>query len=64
MAVHTTTAVPLARPRRGRLTLGSAKRTIAHFAQSIHDVLDGSSFEPGRHSLTRVQSPSERQTPR
>ena len=63
MTVHVATA-PLARPRRAGLILAAARRATVHLARSIHDVWDGSSFEPGRHSLTRVQSPSERQAPR
>ena len=63
MAVHTTTA-PLARPARRRPALGAARRTAVRILKSIHSLWDGSSFEPGRHSLTQVQSPSERQTPR
>jgi len=58
------TTTPLTRPARSRPVLAAARRTIVRLAQSIHEVWDGSSFEPGRHSLTRVQSPSERQAPR
>ena len=63
MAVHTTTA-PLARPARRWPALGAARRATVRIVKSIHGVWDGSSFEPGRHSLTRVESPSERQEPR
>jgi len=63
MAVQTTTA-RLARPVRRPPGIGTATRGIGHLFRAIHDVWDGSSFEPGRHSLTRVQAPGERQAPR
>ena len=63
MAVHVTTA-PLARPKRARLILGAARRATMRLLKSIHDVWDGSSWEPGRDWLTRVQTPGERQVPR
>jgi len=63
MAVQTMTA-QLARPVRRPLGLDAVKRGIGHLFTSIHDAWDGSSFEPGRHSLTRVQDPGERQAPR
>ena len=59
-----TTSIPQARATPRQLDLGPLKRAIVRMARSIHDVWDGSSFEPGRHELTRVQQPGERQTPR
>jgi hypothetical protein len=63
MSVHTTTA-PLARPMRRRFVMGARGRAIERFLASIRDLWDGSSWEPGRDWLTRVQSPGERQAPR
>jgi hypothetical protein len=63
MAVHVTT-VPLTRPTRRRLVLGAGRRAIVCLLGSIHDVWDGSSWEPGRDWLTRVESPGEPQAPR
>jgi len=63
MPTHTTT-IPLARPARRRFAFAAVRRTVTRLARSVHDVWDGSSFEPSRHSLTRVQQPGEPQTPR
>jgi len=63
MAVQTTTALP-AQPARNRSALGAARRATVRILRSIHDLWDGSSFDPGRHPLTWVQAPSDRQTPR
>ena len=56
--------VPLTRLTRRSFALGATRRATARLLKSIHDVWDGSSFEPGRHSLTRVHPPEERQAPR
>jgi hypothetical protein len=63
MAVNTTTA-SLTRPRRRPHLVGAASRATVRLLASIQNVLDGSSFEPGRHSLTRVQEPGTPQEPR
>ena len=63
MTVHTTTGRLAGRMRRPAGP-GVVKRGIGRLLASIHDLWDGSSFEQGRHSLTRVQDPGERQAPR
>lgn len=63
MAAHATT-VPLTRPTRRPFISVSGRRAIVRLLRSIHDVWDGSSWEPGRDWLTRVDQPGERQAPR
>jgi glycerol-3-phosphate cytidylyltransferase-like family protein len=63
MAAHATT-VPLTRPTRHPFIPDSARRAIVRLLRSIHDVWDGSSWEPGRDWLTRVQPQGEPQAPR
>jgi hypothetical protein len=63
MAAHATTA-PLIRSTRPRFVLSATRRATVRLLKSIHDVWDGSSWEPGRDWLTRVDQPGEPQTPR
>jgi hypothetical protein len=64
MAVHTPTATLGPRAERNRLVGGSGRRALVRFLESVRSVWDGSSWEPGRHSLTRVDPPGVPQTPR
>ncbi len=63
MAVNATTA-PLTRPRRRPRVIKSATSATMRLLESIRNVFDGCSFEPGRHSLTRVHEPGTPQEPR
>ena len=63
MSAYSTSA-SLSRPARRRFAGTSAKHATLRLLRAMHDVWDGSSWEAGRDSLTRVQSPSERQEPR
>jgi hypothetical protein len=64
MAVNTTTASLRRGSQRGTLVIRAGGRAIARFLESVRGVWDGSSWEPGRHSLTRVDPPGVPQSPR
>ena len=53
------------RPSSTRFERDFGRRTIVRLLGSIRDLWDGSSWEPGRDWLTRVEgADGERQTPR
>jgi hypothetical protein len=63
MAAYSTSA-SLSRPARRTFPATAAKHATLRLLRAMHDLWDGSSWEAGRDSLTRVHSPSERQEPR